>query len=275
MCRPHAAKCVSHMPACNGRMRQTHPTYSCHPHQGHYHLPQAARGVAAALRRGSGVAHVLAAFALVTILLAAANIAKTPPPLQPATAAAAPPAGAAGGGRRGPQHAPADVGNGGGGGGALARLSRLLEPRDARLARAARERRRRQRERHAGWAPPGDRRIAFVHKAADPITLRGLRAARLAKQQVEAAGGWYVFVYSLYPHALPEPAREPASERQRITLAALRGALGNESVVAIGWEQVAAAIGEGPLAAYKELLTVKMGQEKWAWSTNDVVDVTW
>jgi hypothetical protein len=154
------------------------------------------------------------------------------------------------------------------------RVAALFRPREASAAARLAERRRKEQQMTA-WRPPHDRRVAFVHKSADPITLRGLRAAQLAKQQVEAAGGWYVFVYSLYPSSLPEGTGLPASERQRMTLNALRDALGDESVVVIGREQVVAALGEGVLGAYKRLLTKQMRQKKWAWSTNDVVDITW
>ena len=155
---------------------------------------------------------------------------------------------------------------------------------------------------------PRDRRVALLHKAAEPVTLRGVRAAVEAKRQVEAAGGWYQLVYSVYPDTLPPAAAaggppgaaaaagaangstaaaaaaaagggfssaQPASERQRVTLAALRAALGDASVAVVGRGDVERELGRGTLDAYRELLTGKMRQKDWAWSTNDVVDVTW
>jgi hypothetical protein len=34
-------------------------------------------------------------------------------------------------------------------------------------------------------------------------------------------------------------------------------------------------LGQQVLDDYRELLTGKLRQQAWAWSTNDVVDVTW
>jgi hypothetical protein len=205
-----------------------------------------------------------------------------------------------------------------------------------RMAEDAARRRAAAHEWQAAWQRPADRRIAFLHKASDPITLRGVQAAARAKKQVEAAGGWYGFVYSLYPADLPAGSEVPLSERQRITLESLRSALGNSSVFVVGRDQVGARgaqvcreggggaagggqprrrsqqrpdggaaqalqqrpflprpcsraplpppphtpqvvgfLGQQVLDDYQELLTGKLKQKDWAWSTNDVVDVTW
>jgi hypothetical protein len=39
--------------------------------------------------------------------------------------------------------------------------------------------------------------------------------------------------------------------------------------------QVVGFLGQQVLDDYRELLTGKLRQQAWAWSTNDVVDVTW
>jgi len=154
------------------------------------------------------------------------------------------------------------------------RLHRRIVEQDVRQRLVDAQRRARQAALQR-WKRPEDRRVAFLHKASDPVTLRGLQAALLAKKQVEAAGGWYGFLYSLYPHQLPNATHRPASERQRITLDTLRAALGNGTVAAVGWDQVVEALGADVLGDYRWLLTKKMKQKDWAWSTNDVVDVTW
>jgi hypothetical protein len=220
-----------------------------------------------ALQRRRRCATAFTALAALALMVAAANLVARPPPLLLGRRSPSSPAP--------PQEPPAALAAG-----ALA-LAAAPPPRPAQplarpLARRLRELRR-QAALIAERPRPAERRVAFVHKSADPITLRGIRAAQLAKRQVEAAGGWYRFVYSLYPSPLPDAAAGPASERQRLTLDALRAALGDAAVVAVGWDQVAAAVGEGPLGEYRRLLTDKMrqGPEKWAWSTNDVVDVAW
>jgi hypothetical protein len=109
-----------------------------------------------------------------------------------------------------------------------------------RIAEDAARRRAAAHEWQQAWRRPPDRRVALLHKASDPITLRGVQAAARAKKEVEAAGGWYGFVYSLYPADLPAGTEVPLSERQRITLGSLRAALGNASVFVVGRDQVRA-----------------------------------
>jgi len=122
------------------------------------------------------------------------------------------------------------------------------------------------------------RRIALLHKVhGSSLTLRGLHAALLAKQQVEAAGGWYGVLYSTHPDLLQRPAA--AGTPERISLDLLRHVVGgggsggssNASVMPVGRGEVAAALGEGLLAEQRRVV----GQAEWAWVTNDAVDVAW
>jgi hypothetical protein len=130
-------------------------------------------------------------------------------------------------------------------------------------------------------APP---RIALLHKGHGTITARGLAAAVLAQRQVLEAGGWYGFLYSSHPNELPDmvgadndngndgaDAAAAGAEAARASLLALRAALGDGAVFAVGRAEVAAALGEGLLAEQRRVF----GPDEWAWATNDAVDAAW
>jgi hypothetical protein len=122
--------------------------------------------------------------------------------------------------------------------------------------------------------PGRRRRIAVLHKAHGDVTLRGLHAAMLAKQQVEAAGGWYCLLYSAHPADAPPAAKAPGevpATRAAIVVDALRRALGHGAVAVVGRSDVAGALGARLLAEQRRVF----GEQEWAWATNDAVDATW
>jgi hypothetical protein len=121
--------------------------------------------------------------------------------------------------------------------------------------------------------PPLDhrRRVAFVHKArAGSLTIRGMQAALVAKEQVEAAGGSYNLIYSVHPADLTA-LTEPENEKWRVELEMLWHGLGGAAVFAVGADGVREALGAALLSEQRRVF----GEQEWAWATNDAVDVAW
>ncbi len=117
------------------------------------------------------------------------------------------------------------------------------------------------------------RRLAVVHRAGPEVTIPALTAALKAKQQVEAAGGYYHLIFSVHPQ-MSHAATLPQSSAAALEL--LRATIGEDCVTPIGMNDVSSVFS----AALMNEQMVVMGKAgdlavSWDKATDDVVDAAW